>query len=589
MKTQIHAVRLLALSLGSAIGAHAAAVPETIFSPDTFGTRGAVASEASECSAIGRDIIVAGGNAVDAIVGTTFCVGVVGMYHSGIGGGGFALVRDAEGRYEAVDFRETAPAAAYEDMYGHDEQASIAGGLAVAVPGEVRGLEYIHKKYGVLKWRDIMQGAIRVARYGFRVSEDMAVKMNATIKDGKTYLLDDPILAAEFAPKGELLQKGQVMTRKNLAKESPTKALMPFTAARLVRYLPPPHCFHQHAAAENLVRFVQSRKGILTLADLENYAVAPRTVHNISYRGLDVYGMSSPTSGSVALQMLRVLEGFPASGWHDDRNLTVHRLAETQRFAFAYRANLGDPAFVERDMLAYERALLSDKTVERIHNEMSDTRTKEPKEYFPSEGDVTAMPESHGTSHISTADESGMAVSLTTTLNLNFGAQIMEPHSGIILNDEMNDFSIPGIDNEFGFPPAPANFIRPGKRPLSSITPFIATFPNGTLYAVIGAAGGSRISTATAQCLWHAVEHGMTMREALSVGRLHDQLLPNRLTLEYLFPDLNATVAAMQARGHKVKVVEPGLSSVQAIKRLEDGSFEAVGEPRQANSAGYSV
>ncbi|KAM3464721.1 hypothetical protein NHJ6243_002285 [Beauveria neobassiana] len=577
MKSHIQAVRLLALSLGSAIGAHAAAVPETIFSPDTFGTRGAVASEASECSAIGRDIIVAGGNAVDAIVGTTFCVGVVGMYHSGIGGGGFALVRDAEGRYEAVDFRETAPAAAYEDMYGHDEQASIAGGLAVAVPGEVRGLEYIHKKYGVLKWRDIMQGAIRVARYGFRVSEDMAVKMNATIKDGRTYLLDDPIFAAEFSYKGELLREGQLMTRKNLAK----------TLERIANE--GSDAFYRGEIAENLVRFVKSRKGILTLADLENYAVAPRTVHNISYRGLDVYGMSSPTSGSVALQMLRVLEGFPASGWHDRRNLTVHRLAETQRFAFAYRASLGDPAFAERDMLAYERALLSDKTVERIHNEMSDTRTKEPKEYFPSEGDVTAMPESHGTSHISTADKSGMAVSLTTTINLNFGAQIMEPHSGIILNDEMNDFSIPGIDNEFGFPPAPANFIRPGKRPLSSITPFIATFPNGTLYAVIGAAGGSRISTATAQCLWHAVEHGMTMREALSVGRLHDQLLPNRLTLENLFPDLNATVAAMQARGHEVEVVKPGLSSVQAIKRLEDGSFEAVGEPRQANSAGYSV
>ncbi|KAK8146906.1 hypothetical protein G3M48_002443 [Beauveria asiatica] len=573
MKTQIHAVRLLSLSLGCAVGAHAAAVPETIFSPDTFGTRGAVASEASECSAIGRDIIVAGGNAVDAIVGTTFCVGVVGMYHSGIGGGGFALVRDAEGRYEAVDFRETAPAAAYEDMYRQDKQASIAGGLAVAVPGEVLGLEYIHQKYGALKWKYIMQGAIRVARDGFKVSKDMAVKMNATIKDGRTFLLDDPIFAAEFAPKGKLLQTGEVMFRKNLSN----------TLERIANE--GSNAFYHGEIAENLVRFVKSRKGILTLADLSDYDVAPRTVHSIRYRGLDVHGMSSPTSGSVALQMLRVLECFPRSGWHDDRNLTVHRLAETQRFAFAYRASLGDPAFADRDMLAYERALLSNKTVERIHNEMSDTRTKEPEEYFPCEGDVTAMPESHGTSHISTADRSGMAVSLTTTINLNFGAQIMEPNSGIILNDEMNDFSIPGI----GFPPPPANLIRPGKRPLSSITPFIATFPNGTLYAVIGAAGGSRISTATPQCLWHAVEHGMTTREALRVGRLHDQLLPNQLTLENLFPDLNATKAAMQARGHEVKVVEPGLSSVQAIKRLEDGSFEAVGEPRQANSAGYSV
>ncbi|OAA54054.1 Gamma-glutamyltranspeptidase [Cordyceps fumosorosea ARSEF 2679] len=583
--TQRHLARLLALSLGTAAAVNAAAVPEVVFSPngDSFGSRGAVASEASECSAIGRDIIAAGGNAVDAIVGTTFCVGVVGMYHSGIGGGGFALVRDAAGNYEAVDFRETAPAAAYEDMYADDEQLSVAGGLAVGVPGEVLGLEYIHQKYGILKWRDIMQGAIRVARHGFRVSDDMVVKMNATIKDGKTYLLDDPIFAAEFAPHGQLLRKGEVMTRKNLAN----------TLERIANE--GSDAFYHGEIAENLSRFVQSRNGTLTVADLASYTVTERPVRTIRYRGLDVYGMSAPAGGAVALQVLRVLERYPAAaaGFLDARNrsLTVHRLAEVSRFAFARRASLGDPEFVdERDVLAYERDLLADSTIDAIFAAIDDDRTKHPRQYFPSEEEVVALPESHGTSHISAADASGMAVSLTTTININFGAQIMEPNSGIILNDEMNDFSIPGVSNEFGFAPSRANFIRPRKRPLSSMTPLIAALPDGgPLYAVIGAAGGSRIGTATAQCLWHVVEHGMALREALAVGRVHDQLVPNRVTLEEAFPDWEATAADLRARGHEVRKVAPGLSSVQAIRRLEDGSFEAVGEPRQANSAGYSI
>lgn len=153
----------------------------------------------------------------------------------------------------------------------------------------------------------------------------------------------------------------------------------------------------------------------------------------------------------------------------------------------------------------------------------------------------------------------------------------------------MNDFSIPGVPNEFGFAPSEANFIRPGKRPLSSMTPLIATHPNGTLFAVIGAAGGSRISTATMQCLWHAVEHNMTMAESLRVGRVHDQLVPNVLNLETTFPTRDAMQAAMESKGHSVKVVALGKSSVQAVKRNADGTFEAVGEPRQVNSGGLSI
>lgn len=342
--------------------------------------------------------------------------------------------------------------------------------------------------------------------------------------------------------------------------------------------------------AEDIVSFVQSRNGTLTLADLQSYAVTTRPVRTIRYRGLDVHGMSSPASGAIALQMLRALERYPPSAWHTSRNTTVHRLSEVYRFGFARRASLGDPAFVtERDILAYEEELLSDDAIDYIHDSIRDDATLPVKSYFPNPDEATIPPEAHGTSHIVTADASGMAVSLTTTINVNFGAKIMEPNSGIILNDEMNDFSIPGVSNEFGFAPSRANYIRPHKRPLSSMTPLIATYPNGTLYAVLGAAGGSRITTATVQCLWHAVEHDMTMTEALRIGRLHDQLIPNVVTLEAEFPGLNETAAAMRERGHHLDVAKPLLSKVQAIARREDGSFEAVGEPRQVNGAGYSI
>lgn len=305
------------------------------------------------------------------------------------------------------------------------------------------------------------------------------------------------------------------------------------------------------------------------------------------------------------MQMLKLMEKYDADDVKDG-NLTAHRLTEAMRFSYAARGYLGDPSFVEhRDVLEYEDHMLSPDTIADLHKRILDNTTLPPEDYYP--GDVYQT-ESHGTSHLSSADKSGMAVSLTTTINLLFGAQIMEPKSGIILhvsnpqlistnkaniphrNDEMNDFSIPGVRNEFGFEPSEANFIRPHKRPLSSMTPLIATYPDGSLFAVIGAGGGSRIISATAQTLWRMVEEGASMTEALRHGRLHDQVSPNKLLLEReWFPFADATAEELCRKGHEVEFVKPGLSSAQGIKRLDDGVFEAVGEPRQVNSGGLTV
>ncbi|WYZ37330.1 hypothetical protein EsH8_II_000836 [Colletotrichum jinshuiense] len=548
--------------------ASAAAIPEFVFNPHG-GSSGAVASEAVECSRIGRDIIALGGNAVDALVGTTFCVGTVGMYHSGIGGGGFVVVRDADGNYESVDFREAAPAAAFQDMYKGNIQGSVYGGLAVGVPSEIRGLEYIHKKYGSLPWKTVVTPAARLATAGFRVSADLVRYMAGAISGQKNFLVEDPVWAEEFAPNGTLLKLGDTIYRKRYGA----------TLAKIAEE--GPEAFYTGPIAESMIATIRASNGTLTLDDLSSYKVVTRPSLSINYRGYRLTSVGSPASGAVCLNTLKIMEQFdPAES--ADTKLGVHRFDEALRFAYGARSLLGDPDFVE-GIGPYEDTLIDEATAKDIRGRILDNQTQPVDQYDP-QGLYSS--EGFGTSHIVTADKSGMATSLTTTVNLLFGAQIMDPLSGVILNNEMNDFSIPGVRNAFGFEPSPANFVRANKRPLSSITPVIVENPDGTLYATVGAAGGSRIISSTAQVTWHVLEHGLTMKEALREPRMHDQLMPNTVTFEYAFD--NDTVASMLDKGHDVTWVPEGRSAVQGIK-FDDGVFEAASEPRQKNSGAFTI
>ncbi|RDA86437.1 hypothetical protein CP532_3625 [Ophiocordyceps camponoti-leonardi (nom. inval.)] len=556
-------VMLLSLVVAASF-CHADPISILLGSSANTGGGGAVVSEASECSYIGRDLLARGGNAVDAAVGTTFCVGVIALYHSGIGGGGFALVRDERGRYEAVDFRETAPAAAYQDMFLDNVAGSMSGGLSVAVPGEVRGLEYIHSKYGSLPWKTVLQGAIRVARDGFRVSRDLAHKMT---DKKRCYLLQDASFAIDFAPHGTLLREGDLMTRKRYAR----------TLERIAEE--GSAAFYSGEIAEAMARYVQATNGTMTVDDLQRYNITSRPVQRVRYRGLDLVTVGAPASGGVGLSILKVAEQCAPTA---DAGLAAHRFVEAMRFGYGVRARLADPDFVP-DVAALEKQLLDERYARDVRQRIDDNATLPVRDYHP--GFEESVPDSHGTSHIVTADADGRAVSLTTTINLVFGAKLMEPLSGIVLNDEMNDFSIPGSPNDFDLPPSTANYIAPLKRPLSSITPIIASDPDGTLRAVVGASGGSRIISATVAALWHLVEHGTSMVEAVRAPRMHDQLIPNVLLLEYAFD--NDTADALAARGHNISRVAEGLSAVQGIWRRPDGSFEAAAEPRQSNSRGF--
>ncbi|KAL8282472.1 hypothetical protein RB600_005766 [Gaeumannomyces tritici] len=560
----------LALAVSSASGALASCIPRG--EPKI----GAVASETDVCSRVGTNLLRRGGNAVDAVVGTVACVGTIGMYHSGIGGGGFMLVRAANGTHEFVDFRETAPAAAFEDMYKDNPSGSQRGGLASGVPGELRGLEYAHKKYGKMSWRDVLAPAIKLARDGFTVNADLIKYMDSVVSapGAGGFFEEDPNWAEDFAPTGRRVRLGETMTRKRLARTLETIAEHGAGA------------FYTGAIADATIAALRAANGTMTLADLANYTVAVRAPSEIEYRGYKVRSCSAPSGGVVALSTLNILNGYADFGAPQNVNRSAQHLNEAMRFAYAQRTKLGDPSFVP-GLDAYQAGMLSAATAAEVRGKIKDERTFGTEYYDP---DRLESLETPGTSHIATVDASGMAVSLTTTINLVFGSRLMVPETGVIMNDQMDDFSVPGRSNAFGYAPSPANFIRPGKRPLSSMSPVIVEVEGESgrrPYLVVGAAGGSRIITSTVQNVIHVLDGGKTVAQALAMPRLHDQLVPAVTTFEWAYD--NSTVAYLKDLGHNVSWVAPGQSVAQGVRWLLNGTFEAAGEPRLKSSGGYAV
>jgi gamma-glutamyltranspeptidase/glutathione hydrolase len=489
------------------------------------------------------------------------------------------LVRAPNGTYEFIDFRETAPAAAFEDMYKNNVNASLVGGLASGVPGEIRGLQHLHEKYGSLPWATCLTPAVNVARNGWRVNEDLVRYMASAISapsgsSSGNFLENDLEFALDFAPKGRLLKLNETITRKRYANTLETVAQQG------------PDAFYTGPIAAATIRALQAQNGTMTLDDLKNYTVAIRKPSTITYRDYKLTSCSAPSGGEVALTALKIMEGYSDVGAPNNINLTTHRLDESMKFAYGMRANLGDPLFL-KGIDQYQEEMISAQVAAEVRAKISDTQTFNVSYYDPEGLESLETP---GTSHVVTADHTGMSVTLTTTVNLLFGSRLVVPETGVIMNNEMNDFSIPGTTNAFGYIPSPANFIRPGKRPLSSISPVIVEHLNSStlmdaFYVAIGAAGGSRIITATIQNLLHILDGNMTTAEALAQPRIHDQLVPAAVSFEWGFN--NGTTAFLKQLGANVTWVAPGQSTAQGLRRLTNGTFEAAGEPRQSNSGGF--
>jgi gamma-glutamyltranspeptidase/glutathione hydrolase len=312
----------------------------------------------------------------------------------------------------------------------------------------------------------------------------------------ENFLVKEPTWAIDFAPNGHLLKLGDTITRRRYADTLETIAQHG------------PDAFYTGPIARATIETLQAHNGTMTMEDLKNYSVALREPAMIDYRDYKIRSCSAPSSGTVAMSVMKISEGYQDLGWPADLNISTHHFDEAIRFGYGQRTELGDPEFV-KGMYKYEAEMLSPKVAAQIRARIK-PHTLNVSAYDPSGFESLDTP---GTSAVATSDASGMAVSLTTTVNLLFGSHLMVPETGVILNDEMNDFSIPGSSNAFGYLPSPNNYIRPGKRPLSSITPTIVEHADGSLYFVVGAAGGSRIITATLQQLWHVLDQNMTAPE----------------------------------------------------------------------------
>ena len=428
-------------------------------------------------------------------------------------------------------------------------------------------MQYIHENYGSLPWSTLLQPAIKLARGGFVVSEDFAKAMDLSTQS-YDFLTKDPVWAEDFAPRGIRVEKGDVMTRKRYART--LQAIADEGA----------DAFYMGAIGKAMVDAVQRGNGSMVLKDLEEYRVLSRRPVNIDYKGISVHGCGVPASSSIVLGALKILEGYDDTG-KDEHNLSIHRMDEAIRFGYGKRASFGDPDFVD-GLAEFEADMLSERFGADTRSKISDHHTLNISDYDP-EGFESLN--DHGTSHVVTADASGMAFSLTSTVNLFFGSRLMVPETGVIMNDEMNDFSIPNISNVFGYYPSPANYIHPRKRPLSSVSPLIVENKNRTLYSVFGASGGSRIITTTLQNALYILDSGMSVAEAVRQPRLHDQLMPNVVIFEEDYDE--GTVEFMKGRGHNVTWGAAG-SSAQAL-RIVNGRFEAAGEPRQKDSAGLTA
>ncbi len=498
-------------------------------------------------SRAGLDILRAGGNAVDAAVATGFALAVVHPQAGNLGGGGFMLIRLADGRMHFVDYREMAPAAATANMYldaqgNVIENASLIGYKAVGVPGSVAGMVYAEKAYGKLTLGQVMAPAIKLAQEGYPLAW----------QDSRDFQDEDlarfPESRRIFQRNGNYYKQGEVFRQPELART-------------LERIAHDPADFYHGAMARELAASVQKGGGLITAEDLARYEVKEREPIRGTYRGYEIISAPPPSSGGIALiEILNILEGYDLGKAGDRSAASVHLTVEAFRRAFYDRAEfLGDPDFSKIPV-----AQLIDKKYGTAWRESIDPTQasvskdlkrpaifSELEQYASQHSQPLAVHEPAHTTHYSVVDSDGSAVAVTTTLNDSFGSRVTAEGLGFLLNDEMDDFAAKtGVPNLYGLIQGPANAIGPGKRPLSAMTPTIV-LKDGKLFLVLGSPGGPRIITTVANILMGVVDYGMNIQEAVNAPRFHHQWLPDVVNFERWFsPD---AVRLLEQMGHKVE------------------------------------
>ncbi len=530
---------------------------------------GMVASRSALASEVGADILRQGGNAIDAAVATGFALAVTHPSAGNLGGGGFMVIRLADGTLISNDHRERAPAAATRDMFLDADGEFIADlstktHLASGVPGSVDGLLAVHQRYGQLSLRQVINPAIRLAEKGFALSYDLSSRLAARLSEFEPFAAS----VAVFSNKGKPYAEGERFVQKDLAA----------TLKRIRRS--GRDGFYSGRTADLLVAEMQRGGGLITHKDLQDYRSVWREPVRGTYRGYEIVGMPPPSSGgALVVQMLNMLERYDIAALGYGSAATMHLMIEAERRAFADRAeHLGDPDFYDVPL-----AMLTSKDYAKQRFADFDPE----KASLSSEIGAGQWPnESPDTTHASFMDHEGNSVAYTTTLNLSYGSKIVVAGAGFLLNNEMDDFSAkPDTPNAFGLLGREANAIAPGKRMLSSMTPTIV-LKDGEPVLVTGSPGGSTIITTTLQVIMNVIDHGMDLSDAVGKPRFHHQWQPNRIVYERfgVSPD---TLQRLQEMGHQGLVLLPwgrGLGDANSVSR-EGDTMHGMSDPRNDGGA----
>ena len=551
----------------------ACSAPETGVDPDwryagqsavTTAPTAMVVSGSPLASQVGRDVLQAGGNAVDAAVAVGFALAVVHPEAGNIGGGGFMVIRMEDSTY-AIDYREAAPAAATRDMYldidGDPTELSWTGHLAAGVPGSVAGMLEAHRRFGVLPLQDIMAPAIVMARDGFLVD----AYRQRSIDNHRDRLYLFPASRRAFLPNGQAPVEGSVWRQQDLARTLQAISDQGEDG------------FYRGWVADRIVEEMELGGGLITHEDLANYRALWREPVEFEYRGHTIYSMAPASSGGITLALiLNILEGYDPLPPFGSPAL-IHLEAEAMRRAFTDRnVYLGDPDFVE-----IPRTMLLAQTYADSLRGTIDPRRATPTPPFDA-----SLRTGSSTTHYSVVDADGNAVSTTTTLNNGYGSHVTVTGAGFLLNDEMDDFATaPGRPNSYGLVQGEANAIAPNKRMLSAMTPSIVLDPTGELFLVVGTPGGPRIITMTYHVISNVIDHQMALADAVASPRTHHQALPDQIRYEQ-GGFLPGTLEQLADMGH---TLDPRGTSgdIEAIIRVPDG-WQGVSDPRLGGGgAGY--
>jgi gamma-glutamyltranspeptidase/glutathione hydrolase len=502
------------------------------------GKHGMVASTNAVASRVGVEVMKRGGNAVDAAIAVAFVLAVTHPAAGNLGGGGFMMIRLKDGRSTAIDYREMAPAAAHRNVYldtnGNlieGEGGSLVGYRAAGVPGTVRGMELALKKYGSgkLTWTQLVEPARRLAANGFTVTHELARSLENSHKYLSTYAETKRI----YLRNGRYYREGELFRQPELAA----------TFARLQRF--GPNEFYEGETARLITADMKRNNGLMTMEDLRGYVAKERTPLRGNYRGHEIISMPPPSSGgAVLIEMLNILEGFELNKYEASSSERYHLMAEAMRRAFADRAEyMGDTDFVKVPIAglidkAYAAQLRSSIDAERASNS-TEVRAGRPAGY-----------ESEETTHFTVVDAEGNAVANTYTLNDSYGSSAMAKGTGLLLNNEMDDFAAkPGTPNMYGLIQGERNAVAPKKRPLSAMTPTIVLRQDGSLWFTVGSPGGPTIINTVLCIITNVIDYEMNVQQAIDAPRIHHQWLPDELTGEP-FGLSGDTQRALTARGH---------------------------------------